>query len=339
MAHRLFQRADESYAFVSTRKEWHSQLTNHTISDKPMTAVEALELSGMANMELLESELFSTLDGEQHTYEGQKGILLRDSAMDTVTPVTVVGARRKITQFEDLVYPMDALADASGGTIETFGLLSPGDEWFATIKLPETVTIGGDEHIQYVWGRDSLHGIYIVSGTLFRVVCGNTNQMALLNAQRSGFANAYRMPHTSGARVDIEAIRGAIGMTFGFATELDEIAKLLLDQELVDIEFAAITDNLFGVPEPDKITGKVPTRALTMYRKRNNELSSLLEAPTQWSTYRKGHATKWTAFQAISEYVDWRQPVKGADKEIRRLERTMDSSVHRIKTRALEALL
>jgi len=103
--------------------------------------------------------------------------------------------------------------------------------------------------------------------------------------------------------------------------------------------FKALTDDLFGVPEQDD-KGRVSPTAKLNYRKRTRQLEELFSGngETTESTWRNGRPTKWTAFQAITEYIDWITPVKGGDKDVRRFERTMDASVQNLKARALEAL-
>lgn len=341
MSHKLYRRANGEYAFASTQPEWH-RLREPV--PNPMTAAEALQATGMDQMELVEADADATIitDGQRLTLpmNGYKAIVLHDKQAGEYKAIGPVGANRLITQFPDVVEPLDVLIDTSGGIIETFGLLEPGGEWFASVRLPEDVTIGGDQHYPYVWATDGLWSAYRCAPVMQRVCCGNTNAAALMEIRQREMAWVYSMMHRPGAKVDVEAIRRMIGLTYEMAHELDEISRIMLDQEYVDTQFHKLTDQLFGTPAIDRTTMRVIPASLTKYKARTRKLSSLFngDSSSLETTWRNGTPTKWTAFQAISEYVDWMAPVRG-NVTARRLERTMDSSVQGIKTRALEALL
>lgn len=341
MSHRLYRRANGEYCFVSTRQEWHN-LGKHVLM--PMTAAEALEHTGMDQMELVEAEADATIvtDGRRVTIPmtGYKAIVLKDHATDELRAIAPVGASRLTTQFPDVVEPLDVLIDQSGGIIETFGLLEPGGEWFASVRLPKDIIIGGDQHFPYVWAYDGLWSSYKCAPVMTRVVCANTNSAALMELVHRNMAWVYTMQHRAGAKIDIEAIRRMIGLTYEMAEEMDKISRILLDQQFVDREFKSLVDSVFGVPQPDPKTRKVNDVAMNRYRVRTRKLTNLFEGESETieTTKRNGAATKWTAFQAVSEYIDWNSPVRG-NVVARRLERQMDSTVQQVKARALAALL
>lgn len=310
-----------------------------------MTAIEAMSHTGMANMQLLEVPLAGMLKlsdsvTAQHTMPKHKGIILHDSEHDSYHEVGVVGIGRTTTQFIDLAEPLDLLVDQSGGMIETFGLFDSGGEWFGLVKMPESVTIGGDEHHLYAFGHDGLWSNYIIAATAVRVCCKNTCDDALMALSKEARPYRFVMRHTSRAKISITEIRAALELTYAYVDDLDRLAKIMLDQEFVESEFLALTAHLFDAP--DLATAGPTVRRNT--RVRHDTLTSMftLQTPeaeeTLASTYRNGHPTKWTAFQAISEYIDWISPVKG-NSAARRLERTMDRTVQKTKTEALKELM
>ena len=346
MSNRIFTRADGSHALYTSQDLWGYEPGEGTI-----TAEEAMRRTGMADMELIEGTSYTriTESGRTVDYEmpKSKGILLHDNKFNTTTPVGNVGIKRVTTQFDELVYPMDELVQVTGGTIAVFGLLNPGSRWFVIVQLPEGVEVGGDQYNRYVWGVDGLYSNYIVQPRIERIAC--TNQLPRLMSNMRSHADEYTyvMRHTSRAKVDVVAMRRAVNATTLVAEELDEFSKIMLSSGFTSQEFEAYTDELFGVPEPDQ-NGRISAAARTQHRKRQQKLLGLFEGTdesggrTTESTWRNGHQTKWTAFQAVTEYIDWKQPVHGKgvrERGVRRLERTMDNSIARLKNHAAQLLV
>lgn len=112
----------------------------------------------------------------------------------------------------------------------------------------------------------------------------------------------------------------------------------MMGQPFSEAEFQKFTDSLFGTPKPGKGKSEPSKLAVTTYTNRNGVLMTLLKADTQASTMRRGKPTKWTAFQAVSEYVDWAQPVRGGDEMERRTTRMVMDTTSDIKFDALALL-
>lgn len=332
MSHRLYKRRDDTYAFVSTQKEWHGK---GPVADGPMTATEAMQKTGLDQMRLSSSPLRTTFEGVDYDVDSHVVVMLDDTQHNIAHPAAVVSKSRLVTSFIDLAQPLDDLVRLSGGGIETFGLFDSGADWFGAVLMPENVVIGGDEHKIYAFGGDSLRGSFFVAATAQRVCCRNTYDAALLALVNEAKPYRYVMRHTSGASVDVDDIRAALGMTTKYVEAMNDMADVLLAQPFTAVEFDNLTDTLFGTPE-EGASG----RAIQSHVNRKARLKMLFSGLTETTetTFRDYQPTKWTALQAIGEYVDWYAPVRGGDPMVRRLERTMDSSVNRVKSQALLAL-
>lgn len=320
MSHNLKIKSDGSAVFASTAREWHG--LGQVSDGKAMTVAEALELSGLGDFTITEQPMFT----EYGTVGSHKSIYLEGDGDPQL--IGVVGKDRKTFQPIEMLAPMDVLADAAGGAVQTAGMLGNGSVWFATVLFPEEWTINGDTYRGYLFGRDSADGSSAldIRPTLIRVVCQNTFNCAL-SATRG--MPRFTLKHTSNAKIDVAKVRQAIGMVPAYAQEMDEAMKDLYTQDFIYTEFRALTDNLFGTPNPDAKS----TRSQTIYNNRAMELSRLWRADTQASTYRRGGATKLTAFQTVTEYLDH---TYGSDKG--RLDRQVMGDVAKIKTQALLAL-
>lgn len=320
MSHNLKFRSDGSAVFASTASEWHGLGAN--TEGKPMTVADALRLTGLDKLSLVEYPMTTEI-GPVSTH---KSVYLEGDGAPVL--VGVVGKDRKIFQPEEMLAPMDTLADASGGSIQSVGMLGKGERWFATVLFPEEWTIRGEKYRGYLFGRDSADGSSAldIRPTLIKVVCENTYNMAL---SATAGVPRYTVRHTTNAKISVDAARAAIGMVPEYAAEFEAAMKALWEQEFTFTEFQNLTKGVFGDADPNAKT----SRSQTIHENRTMELARLWKADTQAQSYRNGKPTKQTAFDAIGEYLDW---TYGSNKG--RIDRQVMGATARIKTQVLAAL-
>jgi phage/plasmid-like protein (TIGR03299 family) len=320
MSHNLKIKSDGSAVFASTAAEWHGLGEN--TEGKAMTVADALRLTGLDRLEIVTYPLSSTID----LIDTHKAVYLTGDG-DPVL-LGVVGADRKMFQPEEMLAPLDQIADAAGGSIQSVGMLGKGERWFGTVLFPDEWTIRGEKYRGYLFGRDSADGSSAldIRPTLIKVVCENTYNCAL---SASKGVPRYTVRHTSNATVSVAAARAAIGMVPEYVETFEAAMKELYAADFTFREFRALTNSVFGEPDPQAKT----TRSNTIYVKRVTELDRLWKADTQAQSYRNGQPTKQTAFDAIGEWLDWSY---GSDKG--RIDRQVSGDTARIKTKVLEAL-
>lgn len=110
----------------------------------------------------------------------------------------VVGRGYTPIQNEEHADLLNALVDESGAHFETAGSLRGGRQVFLTMKLPTTMLIGGIDAVDlYIVACNSHDGTsaFRLLVSPVRVVCGNTQALAIRRAQSS-----FSIRHTSGAR-------------------------------------------------------------------------------------------------------------------------------------------
>jgi phage/plasmid-like protein (TIGR03299 family) len=240
----------------------------------------------------------------------------------------VVGESYTPIQNEEHCDLLDALVDESGAHFETAGSLRGGRQVFLSMRLPETMTVGGVDPITtYLAALNSHDGsmAFRLLVTPVRVVCANTQAAAIRRAKSS-----FSIQHTSGARGQIQAAREALGLTFTYMAAFEAEAEKLLDAAMTDAQFLAITRNLWPLAE------NVSVRTKTNAARRESSLAHLF---ADADTNRIIRGTRWAGYQAITEYLDHYAPVDGRrDAADVRAERVVSGQVTDLKTRAFDLL-
>lgn len=336
---RLFRRSNGNYAYAAS-EPWFGMEAN---TPELMTAKEALAATGMDEMVFSEHTLKASVDirvghGGQLSMPfdvempNHKAVLLEEVSTGTLHPAGVVGTGRAVFQFDELLVPLQEVLSATSGQIEVAGLFAGGSEWFAFVQLPKSVTIGGDKHDMYLFGRDGLRSSFSVTSHARRMSCLNMFPTAIAEANRQAFR--YVLQHRHGAEVDMAALKSSIDIAYAQAADMDDMSKVMLSQEVADAEFWAMVDGLIG-PKPD---ADASVRTVNHYERRNAELKRILASPTVETTYRDGHMTKWTAFQTLTEWADHKAPVRAQDHRARRMERLAEGTMDGFKASVLVAL-
>lgn len=330
MAHEINELAEGVHSFASARTHaWH-QLG--TVVDEAMTAEEAMSLAHLAGWNVRKTPMF-TIDEEGNQIEA-------DNRFATIytNPVTkenqylgVVGSHYAPIQNEDHVSLLNALVDESGAHFETAGSLKKGREVFVSMKLPETMQIGGHDAVeQYIVAMNSHDGTsplrFMV--TPIRVVCANT-LAAATNSAKSSFS----VRHVGEARLAVQEAREALALSFKYFDEFEIAAERMIAQTVSDNEFTQIVERLF-----DKQSVETPRQEAVF----NKHFGTVSELWKQSSTVQPVYGTKWGVYQAITEYTDHFMSVNKStnkDEATARAFRTVTSSqIRNIKQDAFALL-
>lgn len=330
MPHELETYADGTVGFVSAREHaWHRL---GTVLPDRLDAAQAMEhahLGGWAVRKEALQAVAVTDDGVSTLDVAGKYATVRTNPVTGAPEVLgVVGESYTPIQNEAHCELLNALVDESGAHFETAGSLRGGRQVFVSMRLPETVTVGGVDPINtYLAALNSHDGsmAFRLLVTPVRVVCANTQAAAIRRAKSS-----FAIHHTSGARGQLQAAREALGLTFGYMSEFQAEAEKLLDQAMTDAQFAAITRQLW--PCRDDASARTKSNA----RRRE---STLLHLFTEADTNQAIRGTAWAGYQAVTEYLDHYAPVDGhRDAATVRAERVVTGQVSDLKTRAFALL-
>jgi phage/plasmid-like protein (TIGR03299 family) len=281
-----------------------------------MTAEEALNAAYLANWNVRKRPLWVDVREDDQQVRGlvvprQYATVFDNPVTKTITPIGVVGERYTPIQNEALTEFADALVAESGAHYETGGSLRDYSQVFLTMKLPQTFILEGKEGqdvTEYYLGLFNSHdGNSALFGVItpVRVVCANTAAVAIKGAH-----SRFSVPHTSGWANAVEEARKKLGLTLAYQKSFEDEVRELFAQPFSTEEAKGFIEELTAL-------GQAEMGSATATR-RQNEANAILklfvESPTIAGTPVAG--TKWGAFNAVSEYVDHFQSVRGGKDDV-----------------------
>ena len=297
----------EIEGFASYREDaWH-QLG--TVVDEKMSARQALEFAHMTGWNVRKTPLTTNvlLPGKAakqvEVAVPDQYAIVRDNPFTKgqVDVFGVVGKQYTPVQNEDYADLLDTIVAESGAHFETVGSLKGGTEVFMTMKLPNTMQVGGVDPVDlYIAALNTHHGNksfqWII--TPVRIVCKNT-QTAAVAAATGSFTKRHTRNALDGIVV---AVRENLELTYKWADEFQREAEELINQAYTDRQFKLLTEKLFPVKDSasDLVKGRVEAV-------RGDLMTLWKESPT--ATEIRG--TRWGAYQAVTEYLDHFAPAKG----------------------------
>jgi phage/plasmid-like protein (TIGR03299 family) len=328
VTHDIEQFTDGTAAFASARESaWHGL---GTVTEGAMTAEDAMRIASLADwkvrlLPLAATEL--TEDGATRVEVSQHFASVRTHPKTGATETLgVVGSDYHPVQNEEHAEFLNLLADQSGAHFETAGSLRNGRQVFLTMKMPESLAIGGMDRVDlYIAAFNSHDGsaAFRIVVTPIRVVCANTQRAAIRGARSS-----FVVRHTAGAKARIAQARSALGLTFRYAEEFDKAAQRMIQAEMTLNELRSVVDELWPV------TGSDSARAKTNQRQRWTQVSHLFEHADTQAGIR---GTRWAGYNALTEYANHLAPVRGktdADKIRARAERVISGAADALMEKA-----
>lgn len=203
---------------------------------------------------------------------------------------------------------IQSLVDEFGANLETAGSLDEGRDVFITMKLPHTMEVLGvnghvDKTEYYLAALNNHTGktSFRVILTPIRIVCRNTQQAALSAAKTS-----WKVRHTSAAIGKVQEAREKLGLVWASVGALDEEFKRLAEIPMEYREAKEFTERLVDLKKVD------PDSAAAT--RRRNAAGSILDLFANSPTITPIAGTKYAMYNAVTEYVDWFQGVRGAGK-------------------------
>lgn len=265
------------------------------------TAQQALIDSGIAGMDVRKVPV-QTATGKTipHRYA------LVDATGEPL-PNMVVGEDFTVVQYDDVAATLDAVSRRTGATFDRAGVLDVraygigGARAFVSMRLPEQLRIGGGDLIDAYLVAFMSHGwnSNILTPTATRVECANQQPQI---ARDEKFKIVIR--HTASAPARTLAAEQALVASVQSMAQATGEAEALLRIKTTNDQFRAIIERLYPKGGDSK-------QAETRFQNRIEKLEML----------RTGHAnrdiagTAWGDYQAILEYGEWHQNVKGGDDE------------------------
>ncbi|MDN5772012.1 MAG: DUF945 domain-containing protein [Microlunatus sp.] len=332
MSHQIETHANTAAALFARVDPWHRLGT--TLEGEAFTAEQAMTLGHLGGWDVRKVPLSAS----EITTEGVTRMDVPGFATVRTNPFTrapealgVVGSAYHPLQNEEHAEFLNRLADESGAIFDTAGSLRGGRQVFVTMRLPESLEVGGHDRVDLNIAALNSHdgsSAFRLLITPVRVVCANTQAAALREHKAS-----ISIRHTRNAKAAVQTAREALGLTFAYANEFEAEAERMINTTMTDAAFADLTANVFGAPDRD-----APARTKKAARRRNDTLARLwADASTQAGVRH----TAWAGYQSVAEYVDHFAPVrtKGDEATARATRLLTSDDPTRIKHKAWEALM
>jgi len=220
---------------------------------------------------------------------------------DTGAGLGVVGARYEVFQNRDIFGFLQDLVASDEVVWESAGALRGGRRVFVCLRLPETVTIDAagvnDQIVPYIAAINSHDGSSQaqVVATPWRIECGNTERFAVRDAH-----TRWGVRHTRNARDRIAEARRTLGLSVRYFQAFAAEEEALAQTEVTIAEFHQVVEELWPAPQQD-----APKRTQTHHRNRLDTLTGLYGSNSE----RLGR-TAYAAERAITEYADWKTPIR-----------------------------
>jgi len=332
MAHQIEQFSDGTAAFFTARvPAWHRL---GTVTDGALTAEDALRIARLDwTVNKTEDPIHSTVltgDGVARIVLDDKYLTYRNHPVtDQPEALGVVGSAYTPFQNTEAFAFLSSVADESGAVFETAGSLDGGKRVFVTMKMPETLMIGGVDAVDLnliAWNSHDGTSAFGAAITPVRVVCQNTLTIGLAQA-----VSRVTFRHTASIKGRVQQAREALALSFRVSEEFQREAENLINTTMMTPEFVRFVDDLLP------INAQSTERVQDNVDRQRAEVKALWNAPTQANVA----GTRWAAYNAVTEWADWARGVRGGDEG--RARRTLldmtDFASTDIKVKAMRSLL
>jgi phage/plasmid-like protein (TIGR03299 family) len=241
----------------------------------------------------------------------------------------IVSTDYEVVDNRDAFRFLDALI-GSDMHFETAGSLWGGRRVWCLARLPEYVELGGDLSATYIYVANSHDGSMAVTAavTPIRIVCANTLGAALRQAEHGASAQrTFRFRHTGNLQAKFAEARNVLGMTIDYRKQFKELADRLALQPISAhaLERSVLRHIWTADEEMGKVARSNRERAIesvvAIFRGRGSAGDTSGNSP----------GTKWVAFNAIAEHLDYGRRYTARTNQVQRS--FEDTS---LKQRALE---
>jgi phage/plasmid-like protein (TIGR03299 family) len=251
---------------------------------------------------------------------------------DTGEVLGIVSDEYEVVENADAFRFLDALIN-SEMHFETAGSLWGGRRVWVLARLPEYVELGGDLSATYVYVANSHDGSMAVTAavTPIRIVCANTLGAALRQSEHGVAAQrTFRFRHTGNLQAKFAEARQVLGMTINYQKQFKQLADRMAREPIA--EWALERRVLRHLWTIDEELGKV-ARA---NRERTIEqvLAVFRGRGAAGDTTGNSPGTKWVAFNAIVEHLDYGRRYTRRTNQV---QRSFEDTA--LKQRALDLVL
>lgn len=295
------------FAAYARKAAWHRLGT--VKYDGQMTVNEALDLANLSGWNV-EKEPIYTKDG----------LIIpgRNATVATILGKRVVlgdvGDRYVVFQNEEHATFLNTLVDEAGAHLETAGALGRGEKVFVSLRLPESVSIGGqsgdkvDTYIGALNAHDASQPFTVVT-TPIRWECQN-----MINYSLSRATNRHTVRHSgAGLKGAVEEARRVLGLIYRYNEAFEAEAEKLVQVSLTSESFEEMIANEYGYDGEN----------LAAAERADERIGQMMTLFDTAGTNDNIRDTAWAGFNAIVEYFDWFSATNAEDEDAKRAEKSI----------------
>jgi phage/plasmid-like protein (TIGR03299 family) len=307
MAHNLETNGNEVAFALRGTPAWHNLANRIFSQDEDVSTQLMLDEAKLSNWDVRLSPLTDFVPADWNDTSDSQ-LVIRTNPFNGGTDVlSTVGSRYKVVQNEELFSFADNILDGSCAW-ESAGSLKGGKVVFGSLTVPREMVLdpqgANDKTKLYLIVWTSHDGSVAVQAAItpVRVVCQNTLNLAMRSAKQS-----FKIRHTQTAEGKIQIARETLGLTLGYFDVFEKEAQELFKQEITDKQFNDII--LAAYPKPDKDASKL---AITKW---DNKVVLINDLYHNSPTNANIKGTKWGAFNALTERLDYFRPTRKNNSE------------------------
>lgn len=283
---------------------------------------KALKASGLDyDVEVWDTQAIDPLSGR--VLESPKAAQIVRPTPDGMRVVGSTGRRFTPIQNRDAFAIAENLVGDFGATITGLADFRHGGASLMVLDLGKPITLrtpdGGEDVVDldlFVKNAHDGSAALTMGLTAIRIACTNVLPAAIAGAQR-----LWKVSHTPNAEARVTLAREAILEAVGYQEKFAAAAQAMMDQPMVDAEFAKIIAGIWKV-HPDAV-GKVAERK----RETQDLVMDLFQNSPTMDSIR---GTRWAGYNALTEYLDHYRPVKG-QADVARAEGSLEGPNVRVK--------
>jgi len=299
----------------------------HRIGQSTAGAASSSSALHMAQLdwEVQAQPLWANSGGGMQAVRSHKAIV----RCDTEEIIGVVGRRWTPVQNAEAFTWLDELVGTGAVRHEYAGSTRSGALVWALVRLPAELRIDGTDDVvhPYIMVCNSHDGTiaFRAVNTSVRVVCSNAITVALRHAG----PDRVTVKHTQSVHERLADAQEVLGLSIAKHREFEAQMNRLAQVRMTKRTFGSYLDRVLGpVPQP---TEQEPEPEASAARQQ-------VTANFDHSLQRlKGiEHSAWAAFNAVSQYVDWERPTRGAasTRDERRFESMMLGAGAELKRKA-----
>ena len=308
MAHEI-ETVNGQSAFASLRQPaWHGL---GTVFENEVTTKEMLDLAHLSDWDVRLEDV-GIPDGFESDRSYSFVTRTNPFNREQNDVLGVVGERYVPLQNEDLFDFGDLMLDG-GGRWETAGSIKGGRQVFGSLALERETVLDpngvGDKVNTYLLINTSHDGSVAIQASItpVRVVCANTLNLALGQRGRNGSVKqSFKIRHTATASGKVQQAREALGLANAYMDEFDVMAKNMIETEISKAKFDEIVALAYPAPTGEDKKGS--------HKKHDNKID-LIQSIYVGEYNNTISGTKWGAFNALTERLDWYRTARGGSNE------------------------